>query len=168
VIVAGAVFGGRSIDFVGEPQWIVAGIFGTGHSCMRAPRPVNVGPLDEPRIFNFVINKNAIAIFSTTIAFLDNLPPSPPAEQTTARQASAPVLKRLATAHTTTGLGALAASCIAASCIRQRRPAPHVSGQIGLRHKASIAARGASDHNPYQGVLQTMALRAAHHMSYRS
>src|SRR5215472_12248111 len=30
--------------------------------------------------------------------------------------------------HTTTRRGALAASCIAASCIQQRRPAPHVSG----------------------------------------
>ena len=33
---------------------------------------------------------------------------------------------------------------------------------------ASITARGASDHNLYQGVLQTIALHAAHHMSYRS
>src|SRR5215470_19788808 len=66
--------------------------------------------------------------------------------------------------HTTTRRGALAASYI-----QQRRPVPHVSGQInGLRHKASITARGASDHNPYQVVLQTMALHADHHMSYRS
>ena len=76
-------------------------------------------------------------------------------------------LKRVGYSHTNPRRGALAASCIAASCIRQRRPAPHVSGQNGLRHKASIAARGASDRNPYQGVLQTMALHAAQHMSYR-
>ncbi len=83
MIVAEAVFGERSIDLVGEPQWIVAGILGTGHSCICAPCLVNVGPLDELGIFNFVINTNAIAIFWTTIAFLNNLPPSPPAEQTT-------------------------------------------------------------------------------------
>src|SRR5262249_53916621 len=35
-------------------------------------------------------------------------------------------------------------------------------------NKWPITARGASDHNPYQGVLQTMALHAAHDMSYRS
>src|SRR5262249_17388391 len=64
--------------------------------------------------------------------------------------------------HTTTRRGALGASCI------QQRPAPHVSGQIGLRHKASTTARGASGRNPYQGVLQTMALHVAHDMSYRS
>src|SRR5262249_13910884 len=45
--------------------------------------------------------------------------------------------------------------------------APHVSGQI-LHHKASIAARGASDRNLYQGVLPTMALHVAHDMSHRS
>src|SRR5262245_45222018 len=66
--------------------------------------------------------------------------------------------------HTTTRRGALAAPYI-----QQRRPVPHVSAQInGLRHKASITAHGASDHNPYQGVLQTTALHAAHDMSYRS
>jgi hypothetical protein len=63
---------------------------------------------------------------------------------------------------TTTRRGALGASRI------QQRPAPDVSGQIGLPHKASITARGASGHNLYQGVLQTMALHVAHHMSYRS
>jgi hypothetical protein len=47
VIVAEAVFGERSIDLIGEPQWIVAVILGTGHSCIRAPRLVNV---------NFVIS----------------------------------------------------------------------------------------------------------------
>src|SRR5262245_62354925 len=70
--------------------------------------------------------------------------------------------------HTTTRRGALAAACTAASCIRQRRPVPHVSGQInGLRHKASITARAASDHNLYQRVLQTMgvACRSPHVLS---
>jgi hypothetical protein len=43
-----------------------------------------------------------------------------------------------------------------------------VSGQIGLRHKASITVRGASDRNLCQGVLQTMALHVAQDMSYRS
>jgi hypothetical protein len=33
VIVAEAVFGERSIDLVGEPQWIVAIILGISHSC---------------------------------------------------------------------------------------------------------------------------------------
>ena len=42
VIAAEAVFGERSIDLVGEPQWIVAVILGTGHSCIPAPRLVNV------------------------------------------------------------------------------------------------------------------------------
>ncbi len=96
VIVAEAVFGERSIDLVGEPQWIVAGILGTGHSCICAPCLVNVGPLDELGIFNFVINTNAIAIFWTTIAFFKQ----PAAVATSradhpARQASAPVLKRV-------------------------------------------------------------------------
>jgi len=78
-------------------------------------------------------------------------------------------LKIVVLGHTTTNPGALAASCITAVCIRQRHPALHVSDQInGLHHKASITARGASDHNLYQGVLQTMALPVAHHMSYRS
>src|SRR5262245_21817471 len=54
--------------------------------------------------------------------------------------------------------GALAASC------GQKRPAPHVSGQI-LHHKASIAARGASDRNLYQGVLPTMAACRSRHVS---
>jgi hypothetical protein len=36
VIVAEAVFGERSIDLIGEPQWIVAVILGTGHSCIRS------------------------------------------------------------------------------------------------------------------------------------
>src|SRR5262249_51800755 len=63
---------------------------------------------------------------------------------------------------TTTRRGALGASCI------QQRPPPFVSGEIGLRHKASITPRGASGRNLYQGVLQTMALHIAHHMSYRS
>jgi hypothetical protein len=43
-----------------------------------------------------------------------------------------------------------------------------VSGQIGLRHKASITARGASGRNLRQGVLQAMPLYVAHDMSYRS
>jgi len=47
VIVAEALFGERSIDLIGEPHWIVAVILGTGHSCICAPRLVNV---------NFVIN----------------------------------------------------------------------------------------------------------------
>src|SRR5215831_6527215 len=64
--------------------------------------------------------------------------------------------------HTTTRRGALGASCI------QQRPAPCESGQIGLRHKASITARGTSGRNLYQGVLQTLALHVAHDMSYRS
>src|SRR5215467_8869550 len=68
----------------------------------------------------------------------------------------------LCLAQTTTRPGALGASCI------QPRPAPYVSTQIDLRHKASIAARGASGRNLHQGVLQTMALHAAHDMSYRS
>jgi tripartite-type tricarboxylate transporter receptor subunit TctC len=38
VIAADAVFGERSIDLGGEPQWIVAVI---GHSCICAPRLVN-------------------------------------------------------------------------------------------------------------------------------
>jgi hypothetical protein len=38
-----------------------------------------------------------------------------------------------------------------------------VSAQIGLRHKASIAARGASGRHLYQGVLQT--LRSPHVLS---
>src|SRR6516165_9823029 len=63
--------------------------------------------------------------------------------------------------HTTTRRGAPAV----VSCIQQR-PAPYVSGQIGLRHKASTTARGASGRNLYQGVVQTMALHVAHHMSY--
>src|SRR5262249_32569927 len=55
------------------------------------------------------------------------------------------------------------------SYIQQHHPALHVSGQItGLHHKASITAREANDHNPYQVVLQTIALHAAHDMSYRS
>src|SRR5215469_6842722 len=78
-----------------------------------------------------------------------------------------PVLERVAYGTPTTRRGALVASCIAALCIRQRDPAPHASGQIRLRHKASIAARGASDRNLYQGVLQTTALHVAHDMSYR-
>src|SRR5262249_3035142 len=54
-----------------------------------------------------------------------------------------------------------------ASCIQQRLPR-YVSGQIdGLHYKASIAARGASDRNLYQGVLQTTAWHVAHDMSYR-
>jgi len=65
--------------------------------------------------------------------------------------------------HTTTRRGAPAV----VSCIQQR-PAPYVSGQIGLRHKASTTARGASGRNLYQGVVQTMALHVAHDMSYRS
>src|SRR5262249_7947688 len=64
--------------------------------------------------------------------------------------------------HTTTRRGALGASCI------QQRPAPHVSGQIGLHHKASTTARGPSDRNPYQGITHTMPLQVAHNMSYRS
>src|SRR5262249_26369856 len=47
-------------------------------------------------------------------------------------------------------------------------PRPYVSDQIGLRHKASTTARGASGRNPYQGRLQTTALHVAHDMSYRS
>src|SRR5262249_42606950 len=65
-------------------------------------------------------------------------------------------------AQTTTRRGALGASCI------EQGPAPYVSGQIGLRHKASTTARGANGRNLYQGVLQTMAFHVAHHMSYRS
>src|SRR5262245_32570782 len=64
--------------------------------------------------------------------------------------------------HSTTRRGALGASCI------QQRPAPYVSGQIGLRHKASTTARGASGRNLHQGVLPTMVLHVAHDMSYRS
>jgi hypothetical protein len=67
VIVAEAIFGERSIDLVGEPQWIVTVILGTGHSCICAPRLINVASPDAPGI-NFVINKNVIAIFWTTIA----------------------------------------------------------------------------------------------------
>jgi len=67
VIVAETVFGERSIDLVREPQWIVALV----HSCICAPRLVNVASPEESE-FNFVINKNVIAIFWTTISFLDN------------------------------------------------------------------------------------------------
>jgi hypothetical protein len=67
VIVAATVFGERSINRVGELQWIVAVILGTGHSCICAPRLINVASPDAPGI-NFVINKNVIAIFWTTIA----------------------------------------------------------------------------------------------------
>src|SRR6266508_804793 len=70
--------------------------------------------------------------------------------------------KTVALRHTTTRRGALAASCI------QKRPAPYVRAKIGLRHKASITARGASGRNLYQGLLPTRALHVAHDMSYRS
>src|SRR5262249_46628963 len=108
------------------------------------------------------------SIVSTDIHFLV-LPPSPPAEKATACQTSTPAFEERRLRHTITRWGALAASCIAAAYIQQRRPVPHVSGQInGLRHKASITARGASDHKPSQVVLQTMACHPAHHMPNHS
>jgi len=55
---------------------------------------------------------------------------------------------------------------LGASYIQQHR-ALDVNGQIGLLHKASTTARGASGRNLYQGVLQTIALHVAHDMSYR-
>jgi hypothetical protein len=49
-----------------------------------------------------------------------------------------------------------------------KAPRPLLRAKIGLRHKASITARGASDRNLYQGVVPTMALHVAHDMSCRS
>jgi hypothetical protein len=71
-----------------------------------------------------------------------------------------PVLKRVGYSDTNPRRGAVAASCIALSCIRQRRPVPHVSGQImSLRHRASITARGASDHtrSPTNDAIERIA-----------
>jgi hypothetical protein len=70
--------------------------------------------------------------------------------------------KRVADGTLTTRRGALGASC------SQQRPAHYVSGQIGLRHKASRTARVASARNLYQGGVQAMALHVAHDMSSRS
>src|SRR5947207_2947904 len=60
-----------------------------------------------------------------------------------------PVLRPQSNAHTatTTRRGAPAA----VSCIQQRpRPPMHARGQVGLRRKDSITARGASGRNLYQ------------------
>src|SRR5262249_16495151 len=42
------------------------------------------------------------------------------------------------------------------------------TGSAASPPKKWLTAHGASDHNPYQGVLQTTALHAAHDMTYRS
>jgi hypothetical protein len=54
VIVAGTVFGERSIDLVSEPQWIVALV----HSCICAPRLVNVASADEYEILTLLLAKS--------------------------------------------------------------------------------------------------------------
>ena len=48
-----AVFGERSIDLVGEPQWIAALV----HSCIRVPRLVNVASHDESEILTSLLAK---------------------------------------------------------------------------------------------------------------
>jgi hypothetical protein len=53
VIVAETVFGERSIDLVSEPQWIVALV----HSCICAPRLVNVASPDESEILTSLLTK---------------------------------------------------------------------------------------------------------------
>src|SRR5947208_14557276 len=77
VIVAEAVFGERSIDLIGEPQWIVAVILGTGHSCIRSrsglsppysARVIRVSARRVSLTLTSLLAINAIAIFWTTIA----------------------------------------------------------------------------------------------------
>src|SRR5262249_29607640 len=67
--------------------------------------------------------------------------------------------------------GHYSSGCSSSCFMYSTAPSPphaRTSGQIGLRHKASTTARGASGCNLYQGVLQAVALHVAHHMSYRS